>query len=350
MRNISTLVFGAALAAAAAVGLSRAQMGAPAAPQTGKVIILDHEGTMTGDIERDGPNYRVRRLNGEVSVPATRVLRLCASMEEAFQFLRGRAALNDPDERLRLAEWAKQHGLRPQALAEYVEASRMRPDDARLRRLVLSLREALNRPAGPATPPPPPAHRESVDVTEETMNKFAVQVQPILMNACANCHCDGRAPGFRLIRSWSAGSQDRRSLSHNLATAVAHIDPRDVPSSRLLRKAISVHADGMTSAPLKGKQLAAFQTLERWVRQVVAENPNFKAAPTPPPSAVAVTPPPPPAGGAPSAFGEGRPAPKAEEKRSDNGPGSPDDFNRENHGERTGGPGDVSSPGSPGGR
>ena len=40
---------------------------------------------------------------------------LCGSLEEAYQFLRKRANLNDPDERLRLAEWCRQHDLREQA-------------------------------------------------------------------------------------------------------------------------------------------------------------------------------------------------------------------------------------------
>jgi hypothetical protein len=341
MRNLILLASGAALAVAA-IGLCQPPPGGPPAqPRAGKVLVLDHEGTMTGDIERDGAFYRVRRLTGEVSVPASRVLTLCGSMDEAYQFLRGRAALIDPDERLRLAEWCKQHGLREQALAEYEAASRLRPDDTRLREVVRRLREALKRPATAGASLPAERTAPRVDVTEETKVAFAVKVQPILMNACASCHCDGRSPGFRLIRSWTGGSADRRSLENNLAAAAAHIDPRDVSASRLLRKAVTVHAEGMTAAPLRGKQLAAFRTLEEWARKLVADNPGLTpppATPLPHPSAVAqvpttfpYTPPAPPARPTGPAFGEGRPVPKAEEKPIDDGPGSPDEFNRENH-------------------
>src|SRR5437763_16578109 len=74
-----------------------------AAPTRGAVLVLENEETLTGDIERVGELYHVRRLIGETTVPGERVLRLCASMEDACEFVRGRANLTDPDERLRIA-------------------------------------------------------------------------------------------------------------------------------------------------------------------------------------------------------------------------------------------------------
>ncbi len=55
---------------------------------------------LVGDIERVGDAYRVRRLIGETTVPADRVLRLCATWTRRSGFVRGRANLADPDERL----------------------------------------------------------------------------------------------------------------------------------------------------------------------------------------------------------------------------------------------------------
>src|SRR5262245_4518550 len=57
------------------------------AAQRGRVLVLDNEHTLTGDIEFADGEYRVRRLIGETQVPAARVLKLCASLEEAYQFL-----------------------------------------------------------------------------------------------------------------------------------------------------------------------------------------------------------------------------------------------------------------------
>src|SRR5262245_55617209 len=87
-------------------------------PATGKVLLLDNERTLEGDIGRIGTQYRVKPSVGVTWVPAEKVLHLCASQEEAHAFLARRANLDDPDERLRLARWCHLHGLRDQALAE----------------------------------------------------------------------------------------------------------------------------------------------------------------------------------------------------------------------------------------
>ncbi len=49
-------------------------------PATGHVLLLDNEGTLEGDVERVGEQYRVRRPHGETWVPAEKALGLCASL------------------------------------------------------------------------------------------------------------------------------------------------------------------------------------------------------------------------------------------------------------------------------
>lgn len=43
-------------------------------PSHGKVLVLENDQTLAGDIERAGDLYRVRRLIGETTVPAERIL------------------------------------------------------------------------------------------------------------------------------------------------------------------------------------------------------------------------------------------------------------------------------------
>src|SRR5262245_41999916 len=97
---------------------------------TGRVIVLDNERTLEGDIERQGDQYRIRRAVGETWVPGDKVLRLCATREEAYLYLRSRANLGDPDERLRLAQWCQLNALREQAIAEVTAAVELRPNHA----------------------------------------------------------------------------------------------------------------------------------------------------------------------------------------------------------------------------
>src|SRR3989442_1080964 len=72
------------------------------APTKGKVLVLDNERTLEGDVERIGEQYRVRRALGELWLQRENVLRLCKDYPDAYRFLLTRSNLRDPDEHLRL--------------------------------------------------------------------------------------------------------------------------------------------------------------------------------------------------------------------------------------------------------
>src|SRR3954451_6476617 len=133
MKHLLAVSVGVGLLLVASSGLSRGNPPAPAAPQTGRVLILEDGRTLTGEIERDGDRYRIRRLTGETSVQAEPAMRLCATIDDALAYLRSRANLNDPDERMRLADWCRQHRLLPQATIEVEAALELRPEDPRIR-------------------------------------------------------------------------------------------------------------------------------------------------------------------------------------------------------------------------
>jgi hypothetical protein len=320
----------------------RAEVG----PEVGKVLVLDNERTLTGDIERIDDQYRIKRLIGQTWIPAAKVMKLCGSLEEAHAFLQARANLRDPDERMRLADWCRQHGLREQALAEAREALALRPQDSRAKRLVSYLQEAKARASTPAPAPAAEKPLPRIDVTAESLNLFAARVQPILMNACANCHTGGRGGSFQVTRTYSSGLANRKALEQNLAVAMAHVNTREPHLSRLLTKSVSIHGAGMTKAPLPGRQAKAYRVLEQWVMETLANNPQL-CEQLPAPSAQAsaapvlkLPPPPPPAGS--SIWGEARSTaapgkapvqplapPPARTESSD--PVDPEQFNRAFH-------------------
>ena len=64
-----------------------------------------------------------------------------------------------------------------------------------------------------------------MDVTAESLGLFASRVQPILMNACANCHTAGRGGSFQLTRTYNSSLSNRRALDQNLAVALAERQP-----------------------------------------------------------------------------------------------------------------------------
>jgi hypothetical protein len=272
MTTIIHLLFGA-------LAVSAGPVDSAAPPAAGRVLVLDTERTLEGDVERVGEQYRVRRSVGETWVPASKVLALCATHADAHLFLRKRANLNDPDERLRLAHWCHLHHLPRQALEEVRTAVALRPDHGPSRSLLNNLERAAaqaaasdpapQRPDERAQPPPP------VEVNQETLGLFATRIQPILLNACACCHTAGRGGSFQLTRPHDATVLGRKTVQQNLTAVLAQVNLDDPGASPLLLKAVNAHGS-QSQPPLKGRQAAAYRVLEEWVQRTRANHPHLR--------------------------------------------------------------------------
>lgn len=277
MNTIFRLSLGASLLAGFFVVALRGD--SPPVKQAGQVLLLENLRVLEGDIEQEGDRYRLRRNAGESWVPANQVVKLCASMEDAYQYLRARANLRDVDERLKLARWCHLHGLKDQGLAEAKAALDIKPGNGEAQRLLRSLNRSLEAATATQEPEPkpvpetPPTPTLSVNLTGEMLTMYARRVQPILMNTCASCHVgEGQTGNFKLSRI-TEGLQDRRTTQQNLAAVMAQINVDNWPTSPLLVKALSVHGD-TAQAPLKGRDAAAYKTLEEWVQQAAASAPQ----------------------------------------------------------------------------
>jgi hypothetical protein len=245
---------------------------------TGKVLVLENERTLEGDIERVGEQFRVRRALGELWLQRESVLRLCKDYPEAYRYLVSRANLRDPDEHLRLARWCQGHGLREEALTEVNQAAELRPNHGETQRLLRSLQRAdlLTRSgkmapsaedSEPTTTPPP--------VTTESLSGFVTRVQPLLMNACASCHATGKGGNFKLTRTFENSFTNRRITLQNLAAVLVRINGDHIETSPLLIKAVSIHGD-MAQPALQGREAATYRTLDDWVRLTVANSPQLR--------------------------------------------------------------------------
>jgi hypothetical protein len=254
-----------------------AQTGTGDIPRTsGKVLVLDNDQVLEGEIVREGDRYCIRRQFGETWVPVARARMLCDSLDELYRSMRSRTNLRDPDERLRLARWCYHRGLREQALEEVEAILQSRPQSAEAQRLQKSL---LNPPAEPSPPAPPPREEEPAEappsfaVTLETLALFSSKVQPILMNKCANCHAAGRGGSFKLARIFSDSASNRRATQANIAAVMGYINRDQWASSAFLIKSISIHG-GPSQPPLQNRQTPTYQALEAWVQQMVADLPR----------------------------------------------------------------------------
>jgi hypothetical protein len=273
------------LALACGTALSPAQD--RSAGPAGTVLVLVGERTLEGTIDKVGNDYRVRRPHGELTIPANQVLRLCADLDEAFAYVRSRANLNDPDERLRLADWCHVRNLNAQALAEVAAAAALRPGHGPTQRRLAHLRAALNPEARPPAPapaaepePPPP----SLDLGTEALCVFNTKVQPVLMNACASCHATGKGGAFKLTRASSGVTTGSRVVQQNVVAVLSQVNLQQPQGSPLLLKAVTAHGS-LAQAPLKSRQAPAYRLLEEWVKQTVETNPQLREKAGLPPAA-----------------------------------------------------------------
>jgi hypothetical protein len=254
-------------------------------PAAVRVVVLDNENLLEGEVTRVETGYQVRRpVGGDVTLPAKRVLAVVADRRAAFDVVAARANLRDADERLRLANWCLSNRLMPEALAEARAAARMRDRFAAAERLVKSLEQMAK--AAAATPEVVPAKAEApaktvvadvkpVDYNSESFPLFASKVNAILVNTCATCHAAPESKAFKLTR---AGG--RSGVSQNLMAALPHVNPADPLKSPLLVNAITPHGTA-TEAPLRSRVHPAYASLETWVRFARSTEGTAEPEPTP---------------------------------------------------------------------
>ena len=92
------------LAAVLTLGLiSGLRAETPTAPETGKVLLLDNDLVIEGEISRVREEFSVKRDGaGEVLIPAGRVVKLVQTKAEAFEILRKKAKADDFAARVRV--------------------------------------------------------------------------------------------------------------------------------------------------------------------------------------------------------------------------------------------------------
>jgi hypothetical protein len=261
---------------------------ASAAPMTTRIVVLDNENLLEGEVVRVGDGYEIRQPNGSaVTIPAKRVVAVVADRKGAFAVVAGRANRGDADERLRLSRWCAASELPAEALSEARTAARMRPGFAAAERYAALLEETASRKPATNDPAVTPAKAEApkpdtvtevpvVEYNSESFPLFASRINTILVNACANCHARDDIKSFRLTRVGG-----RSGATKNMMAALPYVNAKEPESSAILTKALTAHG-AATEAPFKVRTHPAYQALESWAK--IARAPDGTTAPEPAPS------------------------------------------------------------------
>jgi hypothetical protein len=219
----------------------------------------------------------VRREGGETWVPADRVVTVAADLPAVYRFLRDRANPNDAAARIRLARWCDANGLRAAAAAEARAAVELSPRSAEAKTLHALLHRKVSGPAPASVPVKPAAASvvvaaaDPVDCGAEAFKRFATKVQPVLVNACADCHVRENAGKFRLERTSPDALNVRTATQQNLVAALAQIDRAKPSASPLLLHATTAHG-GAAVPPLRDRGVVPYRQLEEWVAMVAGES------------------------------------------------------------------------------
>ena len=248
----------------------------PPARTTGKVLILENGNILEGNIELHGEQYRIERSVGEVWVPAGKGMRLCADWQEVFSVMASQANLLDPDEHMRLARWCQLHNLWELALSEVTTVLRLQPDNQEAKHMRANLERVVNAERTPAIVPaqaPKTIQPPKMDISSASVILFATRVQPILMNTCVSCHSNGKGGKFQLVRSCEGGQ--RAATQRNLLAVLEQTNLEQPNISPFLTRSVSPH--GFNKSPPIKSHSVPYNTLEIWVEQLLADNPQLRA-------------------------------------------------------------------------
>jgi len=242
----------------------------------GKVLLLENDRVLEGDIELVGDRYKIKRTIGETWLPTNNVVKLCPSMDDAYMFLRSRTNLDDADERLKLVSWCVRYGLKERALEEATAAVQLRPEHSPSIRLLTHLKASIEQDQfrkeintvvqAEEVPTVLP-----IEVANDSLSMFATRIQPILMNTCATCHSTGKGGNFKLQRVYGLSKPNQKNLQQNLAAVLGQVNLQQPDNSPFLGKALTLHG-GANKAPIKGRESETYRLLEDWVRMTTVRH------------------------------------------------------------------------------
>ena len=257
--------------------VGRGQVVWPEAAPADNVLVMRSGEVFQGRITRNGDRFVFHVPVGEVSLRASDVDFIAASLMEAYARRRERIQPDSAQEHTDLAQWCQRQGLLEAAWRELAEAKTL---DASLpmialleRRLEIAVQQTQSE-RSPGRTGEAPATSEDLDrlvrgMPPGTVEQFTQTIQPLLMNHCAasGCHSTFVAGKFSLLKVPAGRPPSRHLTQRNLIAVMQLVDGDQPEASPILTVPIHPHG-GSKAAVFTDQQVAQYREMVNWVYRV----------------------------------------------------------------------------------
>jgi hypothetical protein len=249
------------------------------------VLLLRNQHVLAGRVTMLGDYVQVT-VGGaaDVKVPRKDVWLIGTSLLDLYEQRFRLVERSGIEGHIALADWCIRQKMPAQAAEQLVKAIQIDPHDRR----VLALEQKLISASKPESTSKVQAAALAATVSTEqlertvhelpagALERFAVVVQPIVMDRCgaSGCHGSGSTTNFQIVQPSGSRVPSRRYTQRNLFAVLSFVDRDEPEASQLLRLAREPHG-GFRDAPLGEGRERQYEALRDWV--LVAARP---AAPT----------------------------------------------------------------------
>jgi hypothetical protein len=285
--------------------------GTAAAPPAGpgaSVLLLTTGQVVRGEATVTPEGYLVKTPLGELPFRRSQVERVFGSLREIYVYKKSRTPDNDPEERLRLAQWCMAQKMDQEASDELDGLLQLEPEHRRARAMrfqVQAAKAAGQAPAdagvmraGAESAIEPPAVVSSSTLRElrdsyrdnpaavgrpiifdlpaplaiKRYREFEEYVHPALQRTCAKCHNEQSDSLFQLVQARAKRDLENDMLVRaNLDATLRLVEPSDPMRSALLSSSINPHKPSGRPI-LTGPNDPTYRLLMSWVATLKSAN------------------------------------------------------------------------------
>ena len=250
-----------------------------ASKPTHMLVLVDGQ-VITGQVTPRPDGYDVQVAGGRIYIDSDRVRFEATNLPDAYDRMRDSMPDLTPTNHMELARWCLENKLYTQTRREILDALHLDPNREDAKRMLRALehvgeRSDFQKPGSGLTEYPSLAKisrpaiesRSLAGLSRSVAHSFVRDVQPLMMNKCANsgCHGIGTKSQFQLT-STHRGSTPAVA-ERNLAAVLKQIDFSEPSASPLLSIGGQAHGN-MAASAFPGRSGATqMQMLQDWVLQ-----------------------------------------------------------------------------------